>query len=153
MNHFSSDPDADSSIFWNESSSRDRQRILTPRVLLFDLEGNWPRSPGITAAELERTEAEWDGGAVHRVFDGGRRTPEVKAPGSVPGSWSDYLEWKLEGMEKVSFPISNFTYNSSHGVLSNYEQGTQIYASFQERVVDGIRYYAENCDYLEVSLG
>ena len=82
----------------------------------------------------------------------GESSGRMEVKGEEPQSWNDYTQWKLHSSQGAAFSLSDFTHNSVLGVLPNYEQGLQIYSLIQEEVMDGIRHYAEACDYLEVGL-
>lgn len=67
-------------------------------------------------------------------------------------NWGDYTKWKLHTTDKFAFRIPNFMYNTESVELVSYGQGLDVYNRLEEDVVDGIRIYAEDCDYLEVCI-
>ena len=65
-------------------------------------------------------------------------------------AWSDIIRWSLPSPEKVAFSIPSLSHNPATNNLPNYGQGLNIYERIKDNVEDGIRYYAEDCDCMQV---
>lgn len=63
--------------------------------------------------------------------------------------WGEYANWRLHSTDKFAHRIPNFMYNAQSDKLVSYGQGLDIYKRLEESVSDGIRLYAEECDFLE----
>lgn len=161
--------------FWREGHNAQRQRVVTPRVLMFDLKDHWrdkfiqksndlptpkavagtPTQSGTSQHLLDKIEkgVAWDG-KVQRVNLGNDSSEYEDSEQSSPydfGHWGDYAKWRLHSADKCAFRIPNFMYNSESDELVSYGQGLGIYHKLEEIVEDGIRLYAEDCDHLEVN--
>lgn len=159
--------------FWREGHNAQRQRVVTPRVLMFDLKDNWrdkfiqksndlPNPKAVTGSpaptdasqhSLDKIEKEvsWDGKVQRIILAGDSSDSEDSKQNSYDyGHWGDYAKWRLHNTEKCAFRIPNFMYNSESDELVSYGQGLGIYRKLEEIVEDGIRLYAEECDHLEV---
>lgn len=65
-------------------------------------------------------------------------------------SWSEFVQWPLHSPDKSSFQLPNFSTNSETECISTFGQGFEIFSKLEDEVTDGIRFYAEDCDFFQV---
>lgn len=66
--------------------------------------------------------------------------------------WSDFLKARFHPRTITS--IDEYKHNDSENVFNNFVQGLELWDSYKmkETWTDNLRLYAEECDYLQVSL-
>lgn len=163
-----------SKVFWKERRGPQRERSWTPRTLMFDLKDNWSDgfirksnnhtdtlfglSTSKMTQDLDKVQqsVQWEGN-IQRIIAPSNDSPELDSAKNLNQTtqtdfknWGDFTGWKLHRTEKYGFSIPNFMYNAESDKLVGYGQGLYVYRKLEEDVIDGIRLYAEDCDYLEV---